>query len=54
MADPAVLKGHGGLFGLLQQSKAERLAGTGTGIDESAIEIAIAARLAARAARNWA
>jgi cysteinyl-tRNA synthetase len=54
VADAAVLKATAALFGLLQQSKAQRLAGTGTGIDETAIEAAIAARLAARAARNWA
>lgn len=54
LADPAVLKATAAVFGLLQQSKAERLADAGGGLDEAAIEAAIAARLAARAAKNWA
>ncbi|MCZ8260148.1 MAG: cysteine--tRNA ligase [Beijerinckiaceae bacterium] len=54
IADPAVLKATAQLLGLLGQSKAERLSGAGASVDEATIQALINARLAARAAKNWA
>ncbi len=52
--DPATLKATAALFGLLGQSAAERAAEARRGVDVSAVEAQITARLAARAAKNWA
>ena len=54
ITDPAVLKASAGLLGLLQMSKAERLAEASGGVDVAMVEAAIIARLEARAAKNWA
>jgi cysteinyl-tRNA synthetase len=54
VADAATLKATAAVFGLLQRTKAERLAELGGDVDEGAINAAIEARLAARAAKNWA
>ncbi|MCZ8181986.1 MAG: cysteine--tRNA ligase [Beijerinckiaceae bacterium] len=54
IADPAVLKATAQLLGLLGQSKAERLSGAGASVDEATVQALITARLAARAAKNWA
>lgn len=54
VADAATLKATAAVFGLLQRTKAERLAEVGGDVDEGAINAAIEARLAARAAKNWA
>lgn len=54
IADPAVLKATAQLLGLLGQSKAERLSGAGASVDEATVNALIEARLAARAAKNWA
>jgi cysteinyl-tRNA synthetase len=52
--DPATLKATAALFGLLGQSAAEREAEARRGVDIGAVEAQVTARLAARAAKNWA
>src|SRR6185312_13283870 len=54
--DPASLKAGAGLFGLLARTRSERDADTvaASGVDVGAIEGLIAARRAARAAKDWA
>ena len=54
--DPARLKAGAGLFGLLTRTRSERDADTvaASGVDVGAIEGLIAARRAARAAKDWA
>lgn len=54
ITDPAILKATGLVLGLLGQSKAERLSGAGASVDEATVNALINARLAARAAKNWA
>jgi cysteinyl-tRNA synthetase len=54
ISDPASLKASAAIFGLLSQSAAEREAQSRQGVDVGVIEAEIAARLAARAQKNWA
>ncbi len=54
IADPASLKATAALLGLLERSAAEREAEAKAGVDAAAVDALIAARLAARAAKNWA
>jgi len=49
-----LLRALGGVLGLLQRPAADFLKGGATGVDEAEIESLIAARLAARQARNFA
>jgi cysteinyl-tRNA synthetase len=51
--DPASLTVSAAIFGLLGHSAAEREAQSRQGVDIRAVEARIAARLAARAAKNW-